>query len=618
MRKAIILICAFLSFTSVLYCEEIIDLGKIFTYVDSPKVEEKISLTSDEIQELHVSTLTELLQTQGVQIKSYGGYGNESSPTIRGFTGACINVIVDGVKSNSAQLGTFDFGSINPDSIEKIEIIKSGFNQNVISEGGSGGTIIITTKKENLSHRFGIDFSAKTFFYNPFDTYKLNFDYSGMIFENSFLKTEVGGVFAKNEFPFYVSNNKITKLGEKRIHKNNQVADGKSVIDFSHYFGNGNSWTISENFYISDKNITGTFTSTDISKQNDLNNSLSFGICFPAVLNSVKSESNISWKTTNMKYVSETENSLHLLNSISLNSSATYFALDFYEQSLGISLTEDFLNSTDAGTVTRFSGFVKETSVFKFLNNYSVVVPLSVNFSGKNLSLVPSFGIRADYMYLSVFANGTRLLLFPTLNQLYWNDSVYACGNPDLKPESGWGGELGLEVKNIPVPFAVTLFSNYYENKIQWQSEKGKWIPTNLSSAFYFGVDFSVETKLFEILTLCVDYEFLHNELLAEGITKGKMIMYTPNHVLNVMAKIDLPYTKLVANGHFVSYRYISNLNSAYLDGYFLLDVSAEFYPVKWCTPYIKVNNALNQCYEETEDYPMPGISLEIGAKFSW
>ena len=33
---------------------------------------------------------------------------------------------------------------------------------------------------------------------------------------------------------------------------------------------------------------------------------------------------------------------------------------------------------------------------------------------------------------------------------------------------------------------------------------------------------------------------------------------------------------------------------------------------------YIKLNNILNQNYEQTEDYPLPGISCEFGIKIKW
>ena len=60
-----------------------VSMHRIITYIDSPKVEQRQVITKTEIENSNSKTLTELLESSGIQIKSYGSYGNSSSPSIR-------------------------------------------------------------------------------------------------------------------------------------------------------------------------------------------------------------------------------------------------------------------------------------------------------------------------------------------------------------------------------------------------------------------------------------------------------------------------------------------------------------------------------------------------------
>lgn len=603
------IICiVFLSFSFFLFAEET-DLGHLVTWIDAPKVEDKITLTSEEIEKLHAKDLPALLQNLGIQIKSYGAYGNEASPSVRGFTGSTIKVIIDGIPANSAQNGVFDFSSLPPESIEKIEIIKNGFNQDVTSEGGSGGTIFITTKKQIPGHHFSTSLNTKTYFNLPFDSFSGNIKYSSFLFGNTYLNTSLSGTLAQNKFPFINFNNEI----ENR--KNNIVKDGNANISVTTYTKSGNSINLKDTFYIGNKEIPGPETSKNPGKQKDTENLLQAGFTMPAIQNKFRLNTNLSWQHIKQSYTSSSEDSLHKLNTLTFSGSGNYYGSDFWEQSVGTVMHYDFLDSTDTGTKKIFSGFIKETSILTPADFLTFTIPLSVNFSKNRFVFVPSFGSRFDFTYISLFTNASRLFLFPNLNQLYWKNSGTEAGNPDLKPEDGISFELGVEGKNIPVPFSLTVFSNYYKNKIQWISSGGKWTPENTASAFYLGTDFSFEANPLWFLSIKGNYEYLFNALLQEGITQYKRIMYTPEHVANLSLLFDFDTIFFETSGHFVSKRYISNLNISYLEPYFLWNAVLEYKPVSYLNFYVKGENLLNQHYEETENYPMPGISLEIGFK---
>ncbi|MBQ4237036.1 MAG: Plug domain-containing protein, partial [Treponema sp.] len=69
-------------------------------------VEQRLEIGEEEIENAHAENLTNFLQRKGVQILSYGSYGLESKPSVRGFTDETVRVVIDGICVNNPQYGT--------------------------------------------------------------------------------------------------------------------------------------------------------------------------------------------------------------------------------------------------------------------------------------------------------------------------------------------------------------------------------------------------------------------------------------------------------------------------------------------------------------------------------
>ena len=619
--KAVIFITAFSLYPQFLFSESIlsekfeeetnVSMHRIITYINSPKAEQRIILSKEEIENTKSKSLPELLESSGIQIKSYGTYGNSTTPSIRGFTGSSIKVVIDGICVNSSQNGTFDFSSINIDSIETLEILKGSFVENPTVDGGLA-TIFITTKKQSLGHNFFLNAATKTFFYNPIDTYSLSFAYDGQLTENTFLKTNTSGVYAKNEF-MYKNYRNLNKL-----RKNNKVIDGTANASLSHFFSNGNNITLSETLYIADKEIPGPENSTTTGIQKDFSNNLAFNLNMPEINNNLRFTLGTNWINNNQEYEENLSTSIHNLNTINIVSSLNHKISKNINHSLGLNIKNSFIDSTDIDYKYAFDGFLKYTATFNFSKNFTLIVPFSLGFSNTNLIPIPKVGIKFNKERLSVLFNVNRIYLFPDMNQLYWRKSSTAKGNPNLKPEDGINSELTLNYSNKIIPFSICFFTTYYFNKIQWQQKDYVWSPQNISSAFYSGININIEKNIIKYLSLKINYEYLYNSLLEKGLTYQKRIMYTPEHIFFTSISYDSPLFNIFADFNFVSKRYTSNLNINYLDPYYLLNVSLQWNQFNNIKPYLKINNILNQDYEQTEDYPLPGISLELGIKCKW
>lgn len=603
--------------------EEIIILPEITTYINQPVAEQKIVLEAEEIESLHVESLPELLQQSGIQILSYGAYGLQQTPSIRGFTDETVRVVIDGVCVNNPQYGTFDFTTLNILQIEKIEIIKGGFTEGVSDEGAVGGAIYITSRKNSLGTSFYSDSALKSFFNLnvPVDTFSEKLGFSSQV-KNTFFSGNFSGTYANNKY-YYLNYAK-----KKTAQENSKVKDLNGNFNLTQYFSDGSFLALSDTVYGGYKECPGSKTTINYGIQQDYNNNFTLNFTNPAVHNNFKWENTLAWLNTNRMYNSDSESSCHKINNVKFSSCADFYNLKQVRELCGLTLEYTYLNSTDDGIHNQFSGTFKETTKIKFNKILSLSVPLAVKFSGSNFAFIPKAGIKADFSNLNfplqITTDIYRMVQFPNMDDLYWQSSGYS-GNPDLIPESGYGADLGFFFSNSIFPFSITFFTNYYKNKIQWAQNENGWMPQNIASAFYAGIDFNNTKKLMgDRLTLFSNGEYLYTRLLDKSnkYTYGNRIMWTPDFTVFFSANyhfgsIDKNAGNVKIELNYMGKRYKSNMNGAFLPPYMLINLAADFPAGKYCIPYLRVDNLLNKSYESVDNYATPGTALAVGCKIS-
>ena len=489
--------------------ENTIVLPEITTYIPS-SLENKITIKSEQIQNHHYQNILQLLSDYSVQILSYGDYGLEQKPSIRGFTDETVRVVIDGVCMNNPQTGTFDIYSINMNNIEEISIVKGGYNEGTEDEGAVGGVIYITTKK-NFEKNIISDTKIKTFFnpQTPLDLISQNFQFSIPFNQNLFANFDLAATKAENNFQA----------------NNSKVYDAHSNANITSYFGNGNSFSISDISYLGFKNLPGPEHSKNLEKQQDFQNKLTLSLFSPNVSPIFTLKSNLSWNYSQRFYQSKTEKSEHKLNDFSLSTFFDFFTVKKFKQKVGFTIDYVYLDSTNTGNRQNISFTAKETSQIKFNNLISLNIPFGFKFSNKNFALLPKLALSFDFkgitqkLPLQIIINAYKLTQFPTMDDLYWKGSNFF-GNENLKPETGYGSEVSFNfnfpnANNSGNLLSLNFFTVYYENKIQWSYNNNFWQPQNVASAFYFGIDFSLAASLFQNhLNFSLNAEYLYTKLL--------------------------------------------------------------------------------------------------------
>lgn len=106
----------------------------------------------EEIDRMQGSALTDLLRMQpGLQISTNGGTGTASSIYLRGTNADQLVVLIDGIRINSATLGTTSFENLPLAIIDRIEILR-GPASSLYGADAIGGVIQIFTRRNNTDH----------------------------------------------------------------------------------------------------------------------------------------------------------------------------------------------------------------------------------------------------------------------------------------------------------------------------------------------------------------------------------------------------------------------------------------------------------------------------------
>jgi len=104
-------------------------------------------ITRDQIERSAAPTVAELLRfVPGADVRVTGQTGGQTSVFLRGANSNHTLVLIDGIRSNSAFSGTYDFSSLTVANVERVEVI-AGPQSLLYGSGALGGIINIVTRR---------------------------------------------------------------------------------------------------------------------------------------------------------------------------------------------------------------------------------------------------------------------------------------------------------------------------------------------------------------------------------------------------------------------------------------------------------------------------------------
>lgn len=581
-------------------------------------------IDAQEIAGSGASNLGELLQGKaGIVVNRSGAGPGVASASIRGSSANQVLVIVDGLRVNDSRQGGADLSLIPTDSIEKVEILTTGASA-IYGPDALGGAIVITTKKtkenrlstelSNVSYPGAITEGGAS---AVFDTQKLSID-GGLVLGTVSLALAASAERSLSAYPY----------GGDELRKNSDYAVANGKLDAAAPLAGGNFGASVSGRY-REASIAGSLTSPSDADEGDdaLLGSLSWSTdALAGGALSLDVNAHGSWKRLDYQDTTSLWDSgfyRHDMTTAGLDLRASFFATEALE--IGAGLTGLYEGVQSTVFESRAEGQPRRLSIGayiepKYLAGDRLVLAPIVRYDWSD-GYMAGFSVMATARWrlldiLELRASGGSSYRAPTFNELYWPHTDYGSwgsyeGNPSLKPETAWSGDIGARLERGGFLLSCSAFARYVDNLIVSSSDPDS-TPVNLDKAFVPGASSELSYSL-GALRLAANYEYLYPLDLssADSLSDATRIKDFSAHKLN--ASIAYRAGALDARAglrYWSSYRKTADMPAA-----LIADIGASCKVAKNVTVGLDVDNLFDASYAVIADYPMPGRSLTTKVK---
>lgn len=626
MSKKLIASLITLAFATPCYSAENIELNDVVvTATRTPQPREGVIadvtvIDAEEIKRAGQSTLVEVLQQQpGIEITNNGGAGKASGIFMRGTNTSHVVVLIDGVRVQSATLGTTTFENLPLQQIDRIEILR-GPASSLYGQDAIGGVIQIFTKKGEDTPKFYANFG-----YGTYDT--------------TLAEAGVRGKYNDTGFALNVSANTTDGFSSLDTHNRNlndddgyrnlsvtgslshQIIEGHSIgLNLLHSKGKTRFDARSNidplfpafNPSFSDNADLEQHSYSLFAKNQILNNwksTLSIGQGFDEVVNFAA----LGPFVTESRSVFRTkQNQINWQNDITLPIGTLTLMYDKLEEKVNSTVDFKSKKRTNEGYVIGYlanlgahslHATAREDHNSSFGNNFTGGLGYGFSFNDH---------WRATASYGSAFKA-------PTFNDLYYPDFFgFPTSNPNLKPEISDNVEASLRYQDGDSSASITVYENNIRNLIALDAIT--FVPFNVNKAEIQGVTFAGSQR------------WSNWELSGSADIQSPRDDETDNLLVrraNRNGKLNLAYTwqdwRFGAEAISSSARYNDSANEFRMGGYTIYNLTGQYKINADWTVQARVNNVFDKNYRLALDgnpattgfaYNIPGANLFVNVRY--
>jgi vitamin B12 transporter len=599
-------------------------------------------IEKDEIERSNAADIATLLQEAlNLNVTRYGTYGSQTLLNLRGLDSKRLAFLINGIPANSSLDGRFDIEQIDINSIERIEVIYGGSDTKYNVSGAMGGVInIITVKKQKSGLRLGASISNTSVLPGEYrarngetqernwedlvDTQNITFSaiYGG---EKNSVTANVFANRAANHFLF------TDHYDYTRRKDNNEVWDTGGSASLVRDLADFAKLIASTSFYYGDKNIPSSGFSSFFGKQQDIFSRNNLMIDMPrAFRDDLAMEASVGYHFVRRNYTSPADVfSRHDQQNVTLINRWDWYAGERLTLRSGFDYRFIYIDSTEVGNRNRHDSGVYLTAEYKPVKQFMLTPSVKAVFSSgldSKITAVPKLGLLWNVTdSLDMKNNYFRSFKFPDFEDMYWSGGG-GIGNPDLRPEDGWGGDIGVSWRFKKLfTLDSTFFIHWLKDSIHWYplGQGNIWRPENVGEAIFFGLeselgfDIPVSWGPVKKISPSFSYQYLLSYLLSFGydFASDKRIPYSPEHTIGVSFRIFWNSGSFSISGHYESLRYDDRANLTELKPNFLLNAAVNQKMGNSVTVFGTVRNILNEAYESFYNHPMPGITLTLGLR---
>ncbi|MDR0473219.1 MAG: TonB-dependent receptor [Treponema sp.] len=612
--------------------------GEELTISGSVNTTQQMETVSREvIEKIHAKDIPSLLEEAlGLGVTRYGPYGNQAGVNLRGFDIKRVAVLIDGIPVNSTASGGFDFYSVDPLSIERIEVIHGGSDTKFNVSGALGGIVnIITVKKPKTGWSLGGGFTNTSFMPGKYNVH------GGQIGPPQWQdladsqNINLFGAYGAENYSYKISffGNRIGNHFLYRDHlkfirrkEGSEVLDAGVTASFTRNTGDLSKLIAAGSFYYGDKNIPASGYAVNFTEQRDLASRETIMFDMPRAFHdnfSMEMSLGHNWKK--MDSNPSGPPSIHDEHSLTLINRWGWYPAAKFALRFGGDYSFIRLDSKNTGLRYGHRSGLYASSEYSPVKGLLLISSVKGITAGGDIVPVPKLGLSwAVNDNLTLKNNYFRSFKFPDFDDLYWVQAGFA-GNPDLKNEDGWGADLIAEFAFKDLQINSAIYGEWTKDSIHWNNSSLSWRPENYGAAAFLGWDNKLKFAMpfssgpFAKPVLDLSWAFQLSWLLSGDLSfnDNKRIPYMPVHAFG--AGLEIPWKSktgpgsLVISGRFESSRFTDTGNTIELPAHFLLNIIFNQEINNNINVFAKVNNTLNADYVSFAAYPMPGISLSLG-----
>lgn len=569
-------------------------------------------------------SMADLLAEQSpVFVKNYGP-GGLSTTSFRGAGAGHTAVIWNGFNLQSPLHGQIDFSLIPVAAAEQVSVQYGGAGA-LWGSGAVGGAIHLSAVPvfgKGIS--YGLDYSIGSF---GFERDQLRLGWSGKKY-NVVLKGY--RQVANNNFPYY----NVLKEGSPLSYQNHgKLLHSGLILEQAYRASDKDQWSLRYWYQTTQREIPPTMVQLrSAALQEDGFHRLAAdwkhsgthsvwtnrAAFFSEILNYEDSLSAIHSKNRSNMLVAESELRYDLsakqsiCGGINLNASGA--------------ISDGFKAPVNQQRIALFAAYTLQLLKEKLKSTLSARQEW---ISQQQDAFTYAFGL--DYALnssISLKSNIAKLYRVPTFNDLYWSPG----GNPNLLPEVGYSGDIGLYThvssgKYHHISFEPTLFNRMVNNWIIWLPASYYWSPENIQRVWSRGLETRSQWKYAKgnwklNASLLTNYVVSTNEQLktAGDGSLGKQLLYVPIYTAQATFSVTYRGYEIWYNHCYTGYRYTAADHSAYLSPYSLgnLRLSKAFGTKQKMNIFISAHNLYNTRYEVLASRPMPLRNYQFGINFHY
>lgn len=566
-------------------------------------------------------SLADVLSNQSsVYIKSYG-VSSIASISIRGGSASQTQTTMNGMIMNSPTTGQVDYSTI-PSFIFNNLRVQYGSQVSLMGSGAIGGSIHLSNDADFVNRKqLSISYQQASFgSMLPIVTTRIG-DSTQQIYVAAYYKQ------AQNNISYFHQNEK------KKLDHAFQKQAGM-YVDYTKRIKNHTIkyWTWYQQL---DKDIPGTL-SAQFSDAQQYDRNWKQGLQWMYAKRKTVIQSRVGYQSDKMNYQSDTTNIHSIINSQLIQAELEYR----YQLNSNVVLlagTQALLqqarsaNFTDPGVHQNKIGFFVSSTIKLFRKKLILVPSIRKEWVDAWIPFTPSLGI--DYHINSIIKlHGLVSYNYrvPSLNDLYWNPG----GNPSLKPENGWGYEVGAalekKIKNITFFQDITIYTRTIKDWILWTPSYGIWTPENIQQVWSRGIE--SETRLaipVSAFSIQIKNSFAYtkstneSDLASSDERKGKQLIYVPLYKNSFTTAVKFKKVDVGIIYNYTSWSFITSDNSDYLNPYHLFDSYATF---NFARPKaksvlsinVRINNLFNTSYQVVASRPMPLRNYQLTLTYTF